>query len=161
MVELYSKAEAEAGLKRAKICLIAAGVSLAAGLIVCILLCQGVTTRNAPSRQLWTVCIAAASGWLAILLYMLGTRPAKAAGSHAAWMLSETPEAVAGEAQLMPGVMHIPHSIDIRKVRVRVGEDSVTLNLNAAKAARFPAGGRMTLYTVRKYIVGYEVGGDA
>ena len=73
-------------------------------------------------------------------------------------MLSEEPEVHQGVYSLRPGAFRIPRSITVRNVGLASEEESITLHVSAALVRQLPPSGTcLRIWSVRRYIVAYEV----
>lgn len=158
MKRLYTPQEAQRWRRRTQgslaICIGLAVLATA----VCILLCTRVTTANASRLLLTNIILFALSGWTVILTLYYVYAPAKAQAVHIGGMLAEEPTVYEGVYALLPGAFRIPKSITVRSVSIASGEDSTSLHISAALLRHMPpAGTNLRVWTVRRFIIAYEV----
>lgn len=158
MKRLYTPEEAQRWRRRTRLsfafCIVLAVLVLA----VCILLCMRVNTANASQLLLTNIGLFTLAGWTVILTLYYVYTPAKAQAVHIEGMLAEEPQLHEGICTLQENTFRIPKSITVRSVSIASCEDTVSLHVSAALARQLPPSGtRLRVWTVRRFIIAYEV----
>ena len=158
MTELYTPRAADKWQKKAKGLLTAVFLTIGLSLAACILLCRLVNTANAETIYGVVVGISTLAGWTVMLLISLAYLPARAEAAHIRGVMQGEAEELTGCLRVDRQKWVIPGSVSFYKATLTQGEESRTLNLNAALATSFPPqGAKVRLRTVRKFITAYEV----
>ena len=134
--------------------LLLAGLTLA----VCIALCFGIRTRNAPLRQGLVIACSALGSWMTVLLVDRGLLPARREAAHEEGVARAAAETHTGRVARLEPWFTIPKSVTFVPVVLEEAEGEVSLKLNARFLAGFPEAGRRVRLQVRRgYITGWEV----
>lgn len=157
MTPLYTPDRARRYRVRAQGGLIAACLLVFAAWTACAVLCAQVRTANAAALFRRVLLLSVLSGWIAIVLWRLVYRPARAEERHMDSISNDPAEEFQGVLTLYPEEFQIPKGIRVRKARLDTAEGPVSLRLDAALSRRLPAGARVRVQTVRQYITAYEV----
>ena len=158
MENFYSETLLAAWKKRENKYLAIAGGMMLAGLLICVFLCTKVRTGNASLMLAAVIALSCLSGWAAMGLMFFGYAPARAQRGHIAGIRAEEMQEYSGEIRLTPMKVHIPRSIDICKVQLTTGEETLSFHINACLVKYLPANGtQVRLRVARKFVTGCEV----
>lgn len=158
MKRLYTPEEAQRWRRRTRISLALSIALFMVILAVCIFLCTRVDTAGARRLLMTNIVLFTLAGWTVILTLYCVHSPAKAQAVHMEGILREQEEVHEGVFTLQPGAFRIPRSIAVRSASITSEEDSLPLHISAALARQLPPSGtRLRVWTVRKFIVAYEV----
>lgn len=158
MKRLYTPEEAQRWRRRTRISLAFCIVLAVLVLAVCILLCTRVNTANASRLLLTNIILFALAGWTVILTLYYVYVPAKAQTVHIEGLLAEEPQLHEGIYTLQESTFRIPKSITVRSVSIATEEGAASLHVSAALARQMPPSGtRLHVWTVRRFIIAYEV----
>lgn len=158
MKKLYSDTLLAAWKTRAKKYLLSAGALLLLGLLAGIVLCTRVQTGNADALLFAVIAVSTVTGWGAMLVLYFGYAPARAQCGHIAGILESDTEEYFGEMHVLGEKIHIPKSVDICKVALKMGEETRTFNVSTALMDQLPDNGaQVRVQIVRKFITAYEV----
>ena len=158
MKRLYTPEEAQRWRRRTRVSLAFCIILAVLVLAVCILLCTRVNTANASRLLLTDIVLFALAGWTVILTLYYVHVPAKAQAVHIEGMLAEEPQLHEGIYTPQENTFRIPKSITVRSVSLATEEGATALHVSAALARQLPpAGTRLRVWTVRRFIIAYEV----
>jgi hypothetical protein len=158
MVSFYLPDDARRMARRAQISgALAVGIAVAA-FIACVTLCFFVRTGTAAQLLKWVIGLSVLAGWGCILILAFVHYPARAEAEHISHILAETPTVREGVLTVEKTAFHIPKSVDIRRAVLTEGEESTALHVLSRCVGRLPTVPvRVRVYTVRKFITGFEV----
>ena len=124
-----------------------------------ILLCLLIRTENARIMHAALIGTLMVSGWICIVLHLLGVQETRVELRHLDMLNSSEPKIMEGRMALENGIVQIPKSIRIRKLVLDTeGEEPERLNLDEKWVSRMPPDGtRVRLAVVHSYIAGIEV----
>lgn len=158
MKRLYTPEASQHWQRRASLARIIGPGLVVLALIVCIVLCTMVNTANAQQMLFACMSIFTLAGWICIFLLYAVWAPARAQATHIAGMLEQEPELYEGELTIHSDSFRIPKSVTVRKAALNTTDGVLSLSVSAALAEQFPANGtKVRVWTVRKFIVAYEV----
>lgn|GEM_PF-2405034 len=162
MIELYPADAVRRETRRYKLWRCFTVSFALAALAACVVLVCKTNTANAPRMQ-WRVCeLSAVSGCVVIFLCKHFVLPGKREILHLRTLRDEERQAVSGKVSLLPGKISIPGSVRIRKLQVRTGEKTGTVNIGCRFVKRLPKlPAALTLYTVHGYVIAWEVRHEA
>ena len=127
-------------------------------LLVCIGLCIGVNTANARPRLLWILAVNLVVGWFVIYQAVCRYRPARRELAHGEHLNKAERETLTGTVEDTGTVVRIRNSVNARKLRVKTGTQTVTVNINNARAGEvLGAGNPLTLYLAHGFVTAWEV----
>ena len=158
MTDFYTRQETER-FRRLALCggILAAAV-LAFALALCVALCCRVNTLNAARLEKTVIAVSALGGWIALLLFFLLYRPARAEYRHMEGIRQDEAAELRGFLTVFPAETALPRSISVRKARLVTDDGEIDLALDARLARRMPPNGaHVRLTAVRKYITAVEV----
>ena len=151
---LYSSAEVDSLRQKSRVLDIAALLTFLAGLTACTVLCTGVTTANAPARQLSVLIVAVLSVWLSVILWLVFALPYRREADHVRRLLSGERSTVRGVLRSVGRPIRIPNSVTIRSVLVETEDGAESLRVDSGKARLLPdIGTAITAETSHDYIL--------
>ena len=101
-------------------------------------------------------------GFACIVFYCCVLRPSRRKETHLEGLLSREPGLLEGRFTLTASSFRIPKSVQVRTVLLETGDGSLTLNLDEEWTCYAPPNGTpVRVQTVRKFITGIEVPGEA
>lgn len=157
MTPLYTHEQAAFWRRRFVRSRLAVCILFTAALVAAVTLCCLAETRTALTLQWIAVAEFVLLGWAGILLTVLVCLPARAEDQHTNSMLAGTPETHTGTLTLSRQTFSIPKSITVRKASLQTPEETLTLNLDSARASLLPSDTfEAEVQTVRKYITGFR-----
>lgn len=157
MISLYTPEQAAFWHRRSVRSRYAACVLFCAALLGAVVLCCFVTTRNALTLQWIAVAEFALLGWIGIMLTVLVYLPARAEAQHTNSILSGAAETRTGTLTLSDQTFRIPKSIIVRRAALQTQKESLTVNVDNARAGLLPAGPfQAEVQTVRKYVSAFR-----
>ena len=141
----------------------AGAAALAAAVLAgCILLCTGVRTSNADSRQIAVILLSALGSFTVCCLITEGALPARWEAQHEAGILPEASRVTEGRLISEGKPFSIPKSITFCPLKAETEDGTVDLRVNRRFRKQLPPFGTpVRLETVRNYIVAWEVVSDA
>lgn len=158
MKELYSAQQGQRWQRKVRGLKIGLWLTGALGLAACILLCSLVRTGNASLLFGLVSGISTLCGWAVMLTLYYGYFPARAQAEHFRGILEGEGQQAQGVWKMEKQRWRIPHSVAFYKVTLTEGEESHSLQINAALAGDLPRpGDYVQVKTVRKFITAYEV----
>lgn len=153
--ELYSREETERLKKRKSAAKLAALITGALGLAVCVVLCCVTNTLNAQRMEYTAVIVSTLSGWIVIFLILNLILPSKYEAEHAENVLNAERVPHSGTVTVDKAAAHIKNSISVCRVSV---SDGTRLFINSRKAAALRGiTVPVTLYSAHGYVAAYEV----
>ena len=157
MTLFYTADRARACRQRARASRAAAALAVGGCFLICAVLCTRVQTGNAANMFRWVLILSVLSGWAAIALMHLVSRPAMATWRHMESLLRETPETHAGTLTVLPEAFQIPRGIRVKKAVLHTREGPLSLRLDAALEKRLPVSVPVRVQVARQYITAIEV----
>lgn len=152
--ELYSPELLSALKKKNSISKAALCVFIGAAVLACVLMCNLQTTLSSRRYELITMAVSTVAGWVTIYWSLDVISARKKLISHAETLLSGERETVEGACSILPGIVKIPGSVEI--VKVKIG--GRTLNLDRDRLRDFDCAGKtVRAESVHGYVVSWEV----
>lgn len=156
-MELYRPEDLTRLTKQRKIWRIVLLTLTAAAVGACVLLCCGVTTRNAARRELAVILISILSGWTLLTLRYVFLVRSRREAEHAAHMLAGPRVTRSGVLALTEDTVRIPGSVRIRRLTLTENGQACRLSVNVTKQkALGDLPRQVTVCTVHDFVVALE-----